>query len=126
VNGGVVEASRPQVVAKVIRKDINDRLKEILRGVVERGTATTAKMKDITAAGKTGTAQKVVDGTYSHSKFVASFIGFAPVEDPKLAVVVTVDEPHPAYYGGVVSGPVFKEVVENSLKYLAGQKGEKL
>ena len=76
-------------------------------------------MKDITAGGKTGTAQKVENGTYSHSKFVASFIGFAPVDDPKLAIVVTVDTPHPVYYGGLVSAPVFKEIVENSLRYLA-------
>ena len=79
----------------------------------------------LSAGGKTGTAQKVVNGVYSHSQFVASFIGFAPVEDPELAVVISVDEPHPAYYGGVVAGPAFREVVENSLKYLASQKGLK-
>jgi cell division protein FtsI/penicillin-binding protein 2 len=96
-------------------------MQSILQGVVDEGTATSAKMKDITAAGKTGTAQKVVNGTYSHSKFVASFIGFAPVEDPKLAIVVTVDTPHPIYYGGLVAAPVFKEVVQNSLHYLASK-----
>ncbi|MBF0485750.1 MAG: penicillin-binding protein [Candidatus Omnitrophica bacterium] len=121
-NGAVTQVGHPEVVSRVLRKDIALRMKNILKGVVDRGTAQLAKMKDITAAGKTGTAQKVVNGTYSHSQFVASFIGFAPVEDPKLAIVVTIDEPHPAYYGGVVSGPVFKEGVEDSLKYLATKK----
>ncbi len=122
-NGAVVEEFRPRVVAQVISKETDLRLKEILRGVVTNGTGQAAKMTDITAAGKTGTAQKVVGGVYSHDKFVSSFIGFAPVEDPQLAIVVTLDEPHPAYYGGTVAGPVFKEVVENSLKYFAGRKG---
>jgi cell division protein FtsI (penicillin-binding protein 3) len=121
--GGVIESFHPQPVGQVIRKETAQRMTAILQGVVERGTGQSAKMKEITAAGKTGTAQKVVGGTYSHNKFVGTFIGFAPVEDPKLAIIVTVDEPHPAYYGGTVAGPAFKEVVENSLKYLSGKKG---
>jgi cell division protein FtsI (penicillin-binding protein 3) len=122
-NGVIIEENKPQVTGRVMKPETARRLRSILQGVVDNGTAQMARMKDITSGGKTGTAQKVVNGRYSHSKFVASFIGFAPVEDPKLAVVVTVDEPHPAYYGGVVSGPVFKEVVENSMKYLSGKKG---
>ena len=122
-NGMVLEESKPQVVGRVMRPEISRRVRSILQGVIDEGTAQMAKMKDVPAGGKTGTAQKVVNGTYSHSKFVASFIGFAPVDDAKLAVVVTVDEPHPAYYGGVVAGPVFKEVVEDSLKYLSSRKG---
>ncbi len=122
-NGMVIEENKPQVVGRVMRPEISRRVRSILQGVIDEGTAQMAKMKDVPAGGKTGTAQKVVDGVYSHSKFVGSFIGFAPVDDAKLAVVVTVDEPHPAYYGGVVAGPVFKEVVEDSLKYLAGRKG---
>lgn len=123
--GRVVASFRPEPLARVIRKDIALRLKDILKGVVEEGTGALVKMKDITAAGKTGTAQKVVNGTYSHSSFVASFIGFAPVEDPRLAVVVTIDDPHPVYYGGVVCGPVFKQIIEDSLKYMAAkERGE--
>lgn len=123
-NGMVIEEGRPQVVGRVMRPEIAKRVRSILQGVIDEGTAQLAKIKGVAAGGKTGTAQKVVNGMYSHSKFVASFIGFAPVDDAKLAIVVSVDEPHPAYYGGVVSGPVFKEVVEDSLKYLASRKGE--
>ena len=88
-------------------------------GVVERGTGKKAKVEDVTTGGKTGTAQKVEPGgVYSHDRFVASFIGFAPVGKPVLSVVVCVDEPRPVYYGGDVAAPVFKNVVEESLKYL--------
>jgi cell division protein FtsI (penicillin-binding protein 3) len=122
-SGAVIESHSPQVLAKVMKKETAEQLQSILVGVVENGTAQLAKMKDITSGGKTGTGQKVEGGTYSHNKFVGSFIGFAPAEDPQLAIVISVDEPHPAYYGGVVAGPAFKEVVEDSLKYLAVRKG---
>ncbi|MBF0331444.1 MAG: penicillin-binding protein 2 [Candidatus Omnitrophica bacterium] len=123
-SGATIKEFLPQPQDQVIHPDIARRLKSVLQGVVDVGTATSGKMKDITAAGKTGTAQKVVGGTYSHSKFVATFIGFAPVEDPRFAIVVTVDEPHPIYYGGLVAAPVFKEIVENSLRYLESRKGD--
>jgi cell division protein FtsI/penicillin-binding protein 2 len=62
-------------------------------------------------------------GVYSHDRFVASFIGFAPVEKPVLAVAVCVDEPRGVYYGGDVAAPVFKNVVDESLKYLNAKGG---
>ena len=88
-------------------------------GVVESGTGRKAKMEEFTAGGKTGTAQKVEpSGVYSHNRFIASFIGFAPAAKPALAVVVCVDEPYPVYFGGDVAAPVFKNVMDQSLKYL--------
>ncbi|MBF0122882.1 MAG: hypothetical protein HQL21_05700, partial [Candidatus Omnitrophica bacterium] len=122
-SGEISNEHRPQILTRVMKEATAQRLRSILQGVVENGTATQVKMKDITAGGKTGTAQKVVNGMYSHSAFMSSFIGFAPVDDAKLAIVLTFDEPHPAYYGGVVAGPAFKEIVENSLRYLASRKG---
>jgi cell division protein FtsI/penicillin-binding protein 2 len=115
----LIESFAPQEVDRVITSETDKRIKEILRGVVENGTGKKAQIKGISVAGKTGTAQKVEGGTYSHSRFYASFIGFAPVEDPKLAAVVVFDEPRPAYYGGTVAAPVFQEVIDNSLKYLS-------
>ncbi|MFH0826680.1 MAG: penicillin-binding transpeptidase domain-containing protein [Candidatus Omnitrophota bacterium] len=109
----------PHMIRKVISSDTAERAKKILAQVVENGTGTLARMEGITAAGKTGTAQKLEpNGTYSHSKFIASFIGFAPVEDPLIAIVVVVDEPRPYYFGGVVAAPVFKNVASDSIKYL--------
>ncbi|MCA9401024.1 MAG: penicillin-binding protein [Candidatus Omnitrophica bacterium] len=116
--GNLIQNFQPTVVDRVISVDTARRLKAILKEVVDSGTATRAKIEGISVGGKTGTAQKVIDGKYSHSKFYASFIGFAPVEQPLLAAVVVFDEPHPSYFGGTVSAPVFKEVIENALKYL--------
>jgi len=115
----IIKEFEPVMVSEVISPQTAKRLKAILRGVVENGTGKLARIPGMTVAGKTGTAQKVVGGTYSHSKFYATFLGFAPVEDPRLAVVVVLDEPYPSYFGGTVAAPVFKEVVEDALKYLA-------
>ncbi|TBR16876.1 hypothetical protein EPO66_03810, partial [bacterium] len=118
-NGETIKKFSPTLIHQVISPEIAGRVKDILTGVVNNGTGQLAKMEEFSAAGKTGTAQKVeANGTYSHDKFIASFIGFAPAENPAIAIVVTVDEPHPTYYGGVVSAPVFKKVAEEVLKYL--------
>ncbi|MCD4779335.1 MAG: penicillin-binding protein 2 [Candidatus Omnitrophica bacterium] len=114
----IIKGNKPQVVGRVISSDTARRLRAILTGVVDEGTGKNARIDGVKVAGKTGTAQKVIDKKYSHSKFVASFIGFAPSDNPRIAAVVMVDEPRPQYYGGTVAAPVFKEVVENTLKYL--------
>ena len=107
------------IKGRIISSEIASAMKEILSGVIENGTGTLAKMKEYTAGGKTGTAQKIEsNGTYSHSKFIASFIGFTPIEQPRLTICVIVDEPKPYYYGGVVSAPIFKQIAVQSLKYL--------
>ena len=88
--------------------------------VVEGGTGKRAKIEGYTVAGKTGTAQKVnpSGGGYSHGKFIASFGGFLPVDNPKIAMIVIVDEPRPVYYGGQVAAPVFKKVAQDVIKYI--------
>jgi len=117
--GETIKKFSPVMIRKVISLDTAARVKKILTGVVEEGTGKLAKVPGFTAAGKTGTAQKLEpNGTYSHNKFVASFIGFAPAEDPVIAIAVTVDEPHPYYFGGVVAAPVFKNVASDSIRYL--------
>ena len=117
--GETIKAFLPAMIRKVISVDTAMRMKKILTGVVDEGTGKLARIPGVSVAGKTGTAQKLEpNGAYSHNKFVASFIGFAPVEDPAIAVVVIVDEPHPYYYGGVVSAPVFKNVAADVLLYL--------
>ncbi len=118
VYGQIIFQNTPQILDKVISKATSKRMKAILEGVVKEGTGTKAAVPGVDAAGKTGTAQKVVSGVYSHDHFYATFDGFAPVENPQLAVVVVFDDPHPAYYGGTVAAPVFAQVVGDSLKYL--------
>jgi cell division protein FtsI/penicillin-binding protein 2 len=112
---------QPQVVSQVVSAQTAQRVKAILARAVENGTGKQAKINGVTVAGKTGTAQKVINGLHSHDKFYATFIGFAPVEKPRLAAVVVFDEPHPQHFGGTVAAPVFQEVIGDALKYVETQ-----
>jgi stage V sporulation protein D (sporulation-specific penicillin-binding protein) len=88
--------------------------------VTLKGTARAAQLEGYTAAGKTGTAQKIDPKTraYSATKYVASFVGFAPVEAPAAVIIVVVDEPVGAHHGGDVAAPVFSEIANQILPYL--------
>jgi cell division protein FtsI/penicillin-binding protein 2 len=88
-----------------------------LQKAVTEGTGKLAQIKGYTVGGKTGTAQKVVNGRYE-AKYISSFVGLAPVSKPRLVALVALDEPKGAYYGGVVAAPVFAKVVEFSLQKL--------
>ncbi|MFA5088454.1 MAG: penicillin-binding transpeptidase domain-containing protein [Candidatus Omnitrophota bacterium] len=114
----IIDAFEPRALSQVMTPETAQRVKNILVGAVENGTGKKAQIKGVAVAGKTGTAQKIVSGAYSHGKFYASFIGFAPAENPLVAAVVVFDEPHPNHYGGTVAAPVFQEVIEDTLKYL--------
>jgi len=120
--GELIKDFTPKEVSRVISEQTALRMKEILAAVVESGTGVRAKLSNYKACGKTGTAQKVENGVYSHGKFMATFIGFAPKDDPMIAIVVVFDEPHPAYLGGTISAPVFKKVAEDTLRYLKASK----
>lgn len=109
----------PVISAPILSEKVTAMMRGILERVVSEGTGKSAAIDGIKVAGKTGTSQKLnPGGGYSHSKFVGSFIGFAPADDPKLAMIVSIDEPHPLYYGGTVAAPVFSEVIEQSLLYM--------
>lgn len=116
-NGVTLKEHRAKPRNQVIRPEIAEIMREILTRVVEEGTGKSAKINGIPAAGKTGTAQKVLPNGrgYSHNNFIASFIGFAPSDKPEYIMAVMLDDPHPMYYGGVVAAPVFKEVMEVAL-----------
>ena len=104
---------------RVISRANAEKLREMLEGVLEAGgTAEAVTVPGYTLAGKTGTAQKVVDGVYSETEFVASFVGFAPAENPQLLVTVVVDNPKGDYYGGTVAAPAFGEIARFALPYL--------
>jgi membrane peptidoglycan carboxypeptidase len=91
----------------------------IMRGVTEvGGTARQAAIEGYNVAGKTGTAQKVSNGHYDPSKWVSSFLGVVPAEDPRLAIIVILDEPQGGHLGGAVAAPIFKEIAEQALRYL--------
>ena len=101
-----------------ISADTVQKLRKILRQVVLDGTCTAAKIKEYEIAGKTGTANKVVNGHYDSSKTLSSFIGFAPLDNPRILVLVSVDEPKVGQYGGTVAGPAVAETISRTLLYL--------
>ena len=102
----------------VIKPEVAAEMRKILHRVVEEGTGKSARIDGISVAGKTGTSQKILPtGGYSHSNFIGSYIGFAPVDKPLLSMIVVLDDPHPSYYGGTVAAPVFQKVIEQALLY---------
>jgi cell division protein FtsI (penicillin-binding protein 3) len=130
-NGGILRAPRlteqvgsdeipAQTGHRVITPQVAAQLRHMLEGVVEEGgTAASVDVPGYQLAGKTGTAQKVDDdGTYSDSRYVASFIGFAPAQDPGLLVAVIVDEPQGEHLGAEVAAPAFADIAEFALPYL--------
>ena len=98
-------------------------MRKMMEGVVLFGTGKSAQLDGYSSAGKTGTAQKIdpVTHTYSKTMHIASFAGFAPVNDPAISVAVVIDSPKGAYYGADVSAPVFAEVAQQVLEYLGVQ-----
>ena len=106
---------------RVISERVSRLIRKMLRGVLaEGGTASGAEIPGFDLAGKTGTAQKVdsATGTYSDSRYIASFIGFAPARSPKLLTAVLVDEPQGEIYGGSVAAPAFSRIMAFALPYL--------
>ena len=117
--GALVKETRPLAVRRVLEPETVDTLNEILKEVVRAGTGRNAVVPGYTVAGKTGTAQKPDEnGGYSSTKYVASFVGMVPATSPQLVVLVTVNEPKGAIWGGVVAAPAFAEIAKFALQYL--------
>ncbi|HYD40721.1 MAG TPA: penicillin-binding protein [Anaeromyxobacter sp.] len=120
--GEVIERSAPEVVGRAVSAETAALMTRWLVGVIEdpKGTGRRAALDGWRAAGKTGTAQKVdrVSGGYSNDRHFSSFVGFAPVEAPRVVIGVFLDEPRGEYYGGEVAAPVFKEIAEYALRVL--------
>jgi cell division protein FtsI/penicillin-binding protein 2 len=129
-DGGILR--RPQLIERVgdeavpepkgrrvIESSVAEQVRTMLEGVLAPGgTASEVTVPGYTLAGKTGTAQVAENGTYSETKFVASFIGFAPAQDPRLLVAVIVDQPQGEIYGGSVAAPAFGKIAAFALPYL--------
>ncbi|HEX5713581.1 MAG TPA: penicillin-binding protein 2 [Solirubrobacterales bacterium] len=104
---------------RVIKSEVAAEVREMLEGVLAPGgTASEVSVPGYTLAGKTGTAEVAENGTYSETKYVASFIGFAPASDPKFLAAVIVDQPQGDIYGGSVAGPAFGQIAGFALPYL--------
>lgn len=119
--GRVVKENHPQMVRRVLSQNTARKVARILEGVVsKKGTGPRAAIDGYRVAGKTGTAQKVDPRTrrYSKKDYAAIFLGFVPVKKPRLVIIVMIDEPRGSRYGGVVAGPVFREVGAWALHHL--------
>lgn len=120
-DGTVLRKGGPEVLGRPIRAETAAVMRRILQGVTEEGgTGRKAAIEGYTVAGKTGTAQKPdpVRGGYSDTAHVATFVGFLPVREPEVAIIVVVDEPQPCHYAGVVAAPVFAKIAGQAIRYL--------
>ena len=113
-------AFHPEAQRRVIAPLTAAQMKEMMQGVVLHGTGKKAILEGYSSAGKTGTAQKVdpATGTYSRTKYIASFAGFAPVNNPAITVLVILDSPVGPHHGGEVGGPAFQRIAQQVLEYL--------
>lgn len=119
-NGKTVARMKPEKVRQVISADTARQLRGLLENVVANGTGRNAFVEGYRVGGKTGTAQVVGEsGGYVSGRYVASFAGFAPVDDPKMAMLVVIAEPQGGiYYGGQVAAPVFQAIARDTLRYM--------
>src|SRR5262249_35713999 len=118
--GNILFRNYPQVVRQVVSERAARLMVTALKTVVStNGTGKKAMLEYYTVAGKTGTAQKIVNGMYRRDKHFSSFIGFFPADAPELCVAVFLDEPKNGYYGGEAAAPVFRDIAERAAKYLA-------
>ena len=116
-SGSGASRTRRSPARRVLSKTVSAQMMAMLRDVVsaEGGTGAAAAVPGYTVAGKTGTAAKPVPGGYSTSRYVASFVGVVPAKDPRLVVLVSIDEPRGAIWGGVVAAPAFSDIARSSL-----------
>ena len=118
-DGTVLLRRQPQVLSRPIRPDTAALMRNLLARVCEEGgTGVKAGVDGFRVGGKTGTAQKPVGGHYSETDYMASFVGFLPVDKPEIGMIVVFDEPQPLHTGGAVSAPVFGEIAEQAVRYL--------
>lgn len=112
-SGKLLQRFDPVIVREAISEETAKTLRDFCRFAVLEGTAKAAAVEDIPVAGKTGTAQKIENGIYRHDKFLASFIGFAPAERPRIVCLVILDEPeHPYWWGGSSAAPTFARIIQ--------------
>ncbi|MDD9270027.1 stage V sporulation protein D [Paenibacillus sp. GCM10023248] len=116
--GEVVNSVEPELVRNVISEDTSKQVREALESVVALGTGRNAFIDGYRVGGKTGTAQKVVNGRYSPDEHIVSFIGFAPADNPKVIIYAAVDDPKGIQFGGLIAAPLVKNMMADALRYM--------
>ena len=119
-NGRLIKSSSPRMVRRVVSLETARAVRKIMASVTtEGGTGVNAALEGYSVCGKTGTAQKIDEkGTYSDEKYIASFLGFIPAEDPEITVLVVIDEPQGKHYGSIVAAPAFKRIAHETVNYM--------
>ena len=118
-NGRVIKKIEPTPVRRAISTETARAIRQMMKEVITTGgTGVNAALEGYAVCGKTGTAQKVINGSYAKGKYVSSFIGFVPADYPEAVILVIVDEPQKRYYGGTVAAPAFKRIALETLGYL--------
>ncbi len=119
-NGRYIHRFKPRKIRRAVSTSTAREVAKIMKTVITRnGTGTLAALEGYSVCGKTGTAQKIgKDGTYAEGKYIASFVGFTPVENPEIAILVVIDEPLEKYYGGIVAAPAFKKIAHETLNHM--------
>lgn len=111
-DGVVLEKTEPVFVGRTVSEEASSILSSMLEGVVRDGSGKKAYIEGYRVAGKTGTAQKYEDGHIAQGKYVSSFLGYFPADNPRYLALIIVDEPQGAYYGSTVAAPCAKEIFE--------------
>jgi stage V sporulation protein D (sporulation-specific penicillin-binding protein) len=123
LTGEVLETVAPDLTAdQVISEEISKQVRETLESVVAKGTGRNAFLDGYRIGGKTGTAQKVVNGFYSADEHIVSFVGFAPADDPKVIIYIAVDNPQGIQFGGLIAAPIVKNIMTDALPYMQVEK----
>ncbi|NOV03420.1 stage V sporulation protein D [Paenibacillus planticolens] len=116
--GEVVDVTQPELVRNVISEGTSKQVREALESVVALGTGRNAFIDGYRVGGKTGTAQKVINGRYSPDEHIVSFIGFAPADNPKIVIYAAVDDPKGLQFGGLIAAPLVKNMMADALRYM--------
>ncbi|MEX2414657.1 MAG: stage V sporulation protein D [Paenibacillaceae bacterium] len=118
LTGEVVQEIEPELVRQVISEETSKEVRLTLESVVAKGTGRNAFIDGYRVGGKTGTAQKIINGRYSPNEHIVSFIGFAPADDPQVVIYIAVDDPQGLQFGGLIAAPIVRNVMEDTLRYL--------
>jgi len=117
-DGNIMKENETEVVRKVFSEETCQDMLYIMESVVSEGSGIGAYVPGYSVGGKTGTAQKVINGRYSEDMFITSFVAVAPTYNPEIAVLLIIDEPKESYYGSTIAAPIVGDVIEYTLKYM--------
>jgi len=117
-SGNIVVKNEPKMIRRVISQETADEVTKIMESVVTDGGGRNAQISGYRIGGKTGTADKPVNGSYAEDVVITSFVGLAPIDDPQIAVLVIVDEPTVSQFSSVTAAPMAREIMENTLRYM--------